>query len=102
MGNGRVGIAVTDDSLAALEGGADDLRDVAESVEREQERLFLTGEGGTFGREKKPAQLVAKGRTSRLTCARHWEPAMDADERAAGIARWHKGVERTLGWVDPG
>ena len=30
---------------------------------------------------------------------RRWEPAMDEAERAAGIARWHKGVERTLGWV---
>jgi glycerol kinase len=32
--------------------------------------------------------------------ARRWEPAMDPDVRAAGIARWHKGVERTLGWVE--
>ena len=32
--------------------------------------------------------------------ARRWEPAMDEATRAAGIARWHKGVERTLGWVD--
>ena len=31
-----------------------------------------------------------------------WEPAMDEATRAAGIARWHKGVERTLGWVEPG
>jgi glycerol kinase len=30
---------------------------------------------------------------------RRWEPAMDEAERAAGIARWHKGVDRTLGWV---
>ena len=30
-----------------------------------------------------------------------WEPAMDEATRAAGIARWRKGVERTLGWVDP-
>jgi glycerol kinase len=30
---------------------------------------------------------------------RRWDPAMDEAERAAGIARWHKGVERTLGWV---
>jgi glycerol kinase len=30
---------------------------------------------------------------------RRWEPGMDDTERAAGIARWHKGVERTLGWV---
>ncbi len=33
--------------------------------------------------------------------ARRWDPGMDASTRAAGIARWHKGVERTLGWVDP-
>ena len=33
--------------------------------------------------------------------AQRWEPAMDEATRAAGIARWHKGVERTLGWVDP-
>ena len=33
---------------------------------------------------------------------RRWEPSMDPATRAAGIARWHKGVERTLGWVEPG
>ncbi len=33
--------------------------------------------------------------------ARRWEPSMDEATRAAGIARWHKGVERTLGWVEP-
>jgi glycerol kinase len=33
---------------------------------------------------------------------RRWEPDMDAAARSAGIARWHKGVERTLGWVEPG
>ena len=33
--------------------------------------------------------------------AQRWEPAMDEATRSAGIARWHKGVERTLGWVDP-
>ena len=32
---------------------------------------------------------------------RRWTPHMDEATRAAGIARWHKGVERTLGWVDP-
>jgi glycerol kinase len=32
--------------------------------------------------------------------ARRWEPSMAAAEREAGIARWHKGVERTLGWVE--
>ncbi len=30
---------------------------------------------------------------------RRWEPSMDATERATGIARWHKGVERSLGWA---
>ncbi len=34
--------------------------------------------------------------------ARRWEPDMDEATRASGIARWHKGVERTLGWVEPG
>ena len=34
--------------------------------------------------------------------ARRWEPDMDEPTRAAGIARWHKGVERTLGWVESG
>ncbi|MEA2630200.1 MAG: glycerol kinase [Chloroflexota bacterium] len=34
--------------------------------------------------------------------ARRWEPGMDEATRAAGIARWHKGVERSLGWVEPG
>jgi glycerol kinase len=33
--------------------------------------------------------------------ARRWEPAIDEASRTAGIARWHKGVERTLGWVEP-
>ena len=33
---------------------------------------------------------------------RRWDPVMDEATRAAGIARWHKGVERTLGWVEPG
>ena len=32
---------------------------------------------------------------------RRWEPAMDEATRAAGIARWHRGVERSLGWVEP-
>lgn len=32
---------------------------------------------------------------------RRWDPAMDESARRAGIARWHKGVERTLGWIDP-
>jgi glycerol kinase len=32
--------------------------------------------------------------------ARRWEPAMDEDTRVHGIAHWHKGVQRTLGWVE--
>jgi glycerol kinase len=33
---------------------------------------------------------------------RRWDPSMDEATRIAGIARWHKGVERTLGWVESG
>jgi glycerol kinase len=33
---------------------------------------------------------------------RRWEPAMTEVARAAGLARWHKGVERSFGWVEPG
>jgi glycerol kinase len=32
---------------------------------------------------------------------RRWEPLMDEGTRAEGIARWHRGVERSLGWVVP-
>jgi glycerol kinase len=32
--------------------------------------------------------------------AHRWEPTMSEAERAAGIARWHKGVARTLDWVE--
>ena len=32
---------------------------------------------------------------------RRWEPSMEAAVREAGIARWHRGVERSLGWVEP-
>ncbi len=35
-----------------------------------------------------------------IRTARRWEPAMDEATRAAGIARWHKGIERSLDWVD--
>ena len=31
--------------------------------------------------------------------SRRWTPSMDDATRQAGIARWHKGVERTLGWA---
>jgi glycerol kinase len=33
--------------------------------------------------------------------AHRWEPEMSEADRQTGIARWHKGVERTLGWVEP-
>jgi glycerol kinase len=33
--------------------------------------------------------------------AQRWAPRMDDATRAAGIGRWQRGVERTLGWVDP-
>ena len=32
--------------------------------------------------------------------SRRWTPAMDDATRQAGIARWHKGLERTLGWTE--
>jgi glycerol kinase len=32
--------------------------------------------------------------------ARRWSPTMAEADRTAGIARWHKGVERSLGWVE--
>ena len=31
---------------------------------------------------------------------RRWEPSMGEAARAIGIARWRKGIERSLGWVD--
>jgi glycerol kinase len=31
---------------------------------------------------------------------RRWEPRMSERDRAAGLGRWHKGVERSLGWVE--
>ncbi|WP_019633350.1 glycerol kinase GlpK [Actinomadura atramentaria] len=30
---------------------------------------------------------------------RRWEPTWDDDRRAAGLAGWHKAVERSLGWA---
>lgn len=32
--------------------------------------------------------------------SRRWEPSMEAATRDAGIKRWHKGLERSLGWVE--
>ncbi|HSL76821.1 MAG TPA: glycerol kinase GlpK [Candidatus Limnocylindrales bacterium] len=36
---------------------------------------------------------------SMSTTTRRWEPAMTEEERAAALARWHKGVKRSFGWV---
>lgn len=32
--------------------------------------------------------------------AKRWEPQWTDEQRAAGVARWHKAVQRTLDWVD--
>jgi glycerol kinase len=32
--------------------------------------------------------------------AQRWEPKMDEATREAGIGRWHKGLERSLGWAE--
>jgi glycerol kinase len=39
---------------------------------------------------------------SMAAAPRRWEPRMSERDRVAGLARWHKGVERSLGWVEPG
>ena len=31
---------------------------------------------------------------------KRWEPEWTDDQREAGLAQWHKAVERTFGWVD--
>jgi glycerol kinase len=33
---------------------------------------------------------------------RRWEPSMDEAARTTGVNRWRKGLERSLGWVEPG
>jgi glycerol kinase len=38
---------------------------------------------------------------SMATATRRYDPQMPAADRAAALARWHKGVDRSLGWVDP-
>ena len=37
---------------------------------------------------------------SMAVATRRWEPRMSEHDRAAALGRWHKGVERSLGWVD--
>jgi glycerol kinase len=36
---------------------------------------------------------------SMSSATRRWEPQMSEPERADALGRWHKGVERSLGWV---
>ena len=35
------------------------------------------------------------------TITRRWQPEMDSDERARGVAAWRSGVDRTLGLTRP-
>jgi len=35
------------------------------------------------------------------TITRRWQPEMDADARARGVADWRRGVDRTMGLVEP-
>jgi glycerol kinase len=39
---------------------------------------------------------------SMAAAPRRWEPQMTERDRAVGLARWHRGVERSLGWVETG
>jgi glycerol kinase len=32
---------------------------------------------------------------------RRWDPKMDSDDRASGIAAWRRGVDKTLGLAEP-
>ena len=33
---------------------------------------------------------------------RRWTPSMDETARTTGVTRWRKGLQRSLGWVEPG
>jgi glycerol kinase len=35
------------------------------------------------------------------TITRRWQPTMDSDERARGVAGWRRGIDRTMGLVEP-
>ena len=35
------------------------------------------------------------------TITRRWQPEMDGDERARGVADWRRGIDRTMGLVEP-
>jgi glycerol kinase len=39
---------------------------------------------------------------SMAVAPRRWEPRMSERDRAAALSRWRRGVERSLGWVEPG
>jgi glycerol kinase len=34
------------------------------------------------------------------TITRRWQPEMDSDERARGVAAWRRGADRTLGLTE--
>ena len=38
---------------------------------------------------------------SMVAATRRWEPQMIEIDREAALARWHKGIERSMGWVEP-
>jgi glycerol kinase len=37
---------------------------------------------------------------SMTSATRRFEPRMTDDDRTAALARWHKGLERSLGWIE--
>ena len=78
------------DILGAAGRGAADRRD-------DRARRGLRGRPGGRVLER-PRRAAGDGPSRAVAGSR----AMDEATRAAGIARWHKGVERTLGWVEPG
>ena len=107
----------TADLGAALPGRAarrrrDDPQRAADAVPGRHPRP--TGRGAADRRDHRPRRRLcsrARGRVLERArrAPRRWTRShgagsrtMDAATRAAGIARWHKGVERTLGWVEPG
>jgi glycerol kinase len=38
---------------------------------------------------------------SMVAATRRWAPQMTETDREAALARWHKGIERSMGWVEP-
>ena len=35
------------------------------------------------------------------TISRRWQPEMDGEVRAQGVADWRRGIDRTMGLVEP-